>query len=42
LLGADVLPKLVIGNYISSGRIQYPDAVFGMLEDYLGIKPAWK
>jgi protein-disulfide isomerase len=42
LLGADVLPKLVIGNYISSGRIQYPDAVLGMLEDYLGIKPTGK
>ncbi len=40
LLGEGVLPKLVIGRYMSSGQIQYPETVFGMLEDYLGIRPA--
>ncbi len=39
LLGEGMLPKLVMGNYCASGRIQYPDAVFAMLEDYLGIRP---
>jgi hypothetical protein len=39
LLGEGMLPKLVMGNYYSSGRIQYPETVFGMLEDYLGIRP---
>jgi uncharacterized membrane protein/protein-disulfide isomerase len=40
LLGADVLPKLVIGNYVSTGRVQSPELVFSLLEGYMGIRPA--
>ena len=40
LLGEGMLPKLVMGNYCASGRIQYPDAVFGCWRIIWGSGPS--
>ena len=39
VLDADALPKLILGNYVSTGRLENREAFYKMLEDFLGIWP---
>jgi uncharacterized membrane protein len=39
LLGEGQVPKVIMGNYVANGAILNEDELFGMMEDYLGMKP---
>jgi hypothetical protein len=41
-VGALGLPKLVLGSYVISGKIDEPDQFFYLMEKFLGVKPSAK